>query len=327
MDKLKSEKLQPEYVLPSGPALRRAALIGLTLADADMNPLKPGERRPWQKPEENSASPTTLTPKPPEPKPNQNSPQSQEPELTPAQKLQAAQQESDLWNRVAHSPKLSPKAAAWAKGIARSLAAEVKLRKKAVAFSESVREKPLPQPVFPVSNNSKKQFDVEEVLGAYGELLQNINTLSVYDISSLPVPKREMKEAIKLFYASTTSEELKKQSETAFMCLFCFQDGVGANPLEFNTDPASVGTEKWLLRQNLRMAESEVLLAEWKGFRATKKLTQTTPGTSPSPSLEPMEAATPSKEYRGDGNEDAGVEAMLRGMEWAKRQKQEQQKK
>ena len=55
----------------------------------------------------------------------------QEVELTPEQKMQAAVADQAKWSRVAADPDLSPAAAAWAAGAARSAAAEVKLRQKA----------------------------------------------------------------------------------------------------------------------------------------------------------------------------------------------------
>ena len=62
--------------------------------------------------------------------------QEQEPEASPQEKLQAAHQDREKWSKVALLPGLSPAAAAWARGMARSAASEASLREKGLAFQE-----------------------------------------------------------------------------------------------------------------------------------------------------------------------------------------------
>jgi len=71
---------------------------------------------------------------PPPPKSKQPAPQ--QPVLSPQQKLERAQADHRKWSAIAADPKLSPKAAAWAKDVARMAAAEVTLRQKALTYKE-----------------------------------------------------------------------------------------------------------------------------------------------------------------------------------------------
>lgn len=63
---------------------------------------------------------------------SQKSKQSAPPSLSPREKLQAAQADYEKWSAVAAKPGLSPQAAAWALGAARSAKAEADLRQKAL---------------------------------------------------------------------------------------------------------------------------------------------------------------------------------------------------
>ena len=56
--------------------------------------------------------------------------------LSPQEKLANAQADYEKWSQVAAKPGLSPAAAAWALGAARSARAEMDLRQKAAAFAE-----------------------------------------------------------------------------------------------------------------------------------------------------------------------------------------------
>jgi hypothetical protein len=61
-------------------------------------------------------------------------------ELTPEEKMHAAQGRQDKWSKVAADPSLSPRAAAWAQGLARSAAAEVVLRQKAASVAQMAND-------------------------------------------------------------------------------------------------------------------------------------------------------------------------------------------
>ena len=80
-----------------------------------------------------------------------------------SQKLAQAQQEADKWSQVAATPGLSPKAAAWAQGVARSSKAAAILYEKAMAFqqlqnSQSSQLDPSSKTRNPVSERLRPEF-------------------------------------------------------------------------------------------------------------------------------------------------------------------------
>jgi hypothetical protein len=54
--------------------------------------------------------------------------------LTPPEKMARAKADAAKWHRIASSPNLSPRAAAWALDMARSAEAEVRLRRKGAVY-------------------------------------------------------------------------------------------------------------------------------------------------------------------------------------------------
>src|ERR1700756_4829532 len=87
------------------------------------------------------------------PRSSKKSKPKQEPELSPEEKMQAAQADYQKWSKVAADPSLSPAAAAWALGVAKSAQAEIALRQKAAQHNGQTPERnlaitlglPLPQ--------------------------------------------------------------------------------------------------------------------------------------------------------------------------------------
>lgn len=72
----------------------------------------------------------SLAPKKPQPEGQEN----QEQPPSSEEKLVAAQAEVEKWRRLAASPNLGPKAAAWVQDMVQSAQAEVRLRQKGLAY-------------------------------------------------------------------------------------------------------------------------------------------------------------------------------------------------
>ncbi len=126
----------------------------------------------------------------------------------------------------------------------------------------------------------KPQLPVGDVMDAYGKLLEKY-PLSIIDVSLLPLPKTKMKIILKALYAKAASPEQRNSLEVAFVLLSKFQDGVGATPVDgklLRGDPKAILKankallDKWLPWQKLSSAEAEILLAEWKRFKAREPI-------------------------------------------------------
>jgi hypothetical protein len=120
------------------------------------------------------------------------------------------------------------------------------------------------------------ELTVAAVISAYGELLEKY-PLSILDTSMLPIPKAKMKVLLKGLYAGGDYPEQENAFEIGFMSLSNFQDGVGARPISrklLNGDArdnlkANMAIlEKLMPWEKLAFAETEILLAEWKRFKA-----------------------------------------------------------
>ena len=83
----------------------------------------------------------------------QPAPAKAQPNLEPEAKLTMAQNEAAMWSKVAASPNLSPQAASVAMNAARSAAAEVKLRQKALAYQSPNQDPPPGQDQPPPQNS------------------------------------------------------------------------------------------------------------------------------------------------------------------------------
>jgi len=117
-------------------------------------------------------------------------------------------------------------------------------------------------------------MQVGGVLSAYGVLIEQY-PLAIMDISMLPIPKTKLKVLLKGLYARTNNPDQRNLFEAGFMHLSKFQDGVGHAPidchlprgdLKANSQADIEAMNKWLLMEKLSLADSEVLLAEWKRF-------------------------------------------------------------
>lgn len=117
---------------------------------------------------------------------------------------------------------------------------------------------------------------VGEVLDAYGALLENY-PLAIMDVSMLPTSKTKMKALLKAMYAKASDPAQQNWIEVGFMFLSKFQDGVGPTPIDGTLSSGNAKTnmqadmailDKWMPWEKLSLAESEILLAEWKRFKA-----------------------------------------------------------
>jgi hypothetical protein len=133
----------------------------------------------------------------------------------------------------------------------------------------------------------EKPKTIDEVMSAYGALLEKY-PLAIMDIAMLPMPKTQMKAMLKALYARAKTAADQNTLEVGFQFLSKFQDGVGATPIDavtFDGKPAlarhhdaDLGRgldaddiaklDKWLAWDKLSLAETEILMAEWKRFKA-----------------------------------------------------------
>jgi hypothetical protein len=117
-------------------------------------------------------------------------------------------------------------------------------------------------------------MQVGDVLSAYGALMEK-HPLAIMDISMLPIPKTKMKVLLKSLYTTANNPAQRNLFEAGFIHLSKFQDGVGHTPIDChfprgdikaNSQADIEAMNKWLLLEKLSLADSEVLLAEWKRF-------------------------------------------------------------
>ncbi|SRR5579875_230555 len=65
----------------------------------------------------------------------------------------------------------------------------------------------------------------------YGEILER-GTALIYDVSALPLPKADMKHALKYAWRVAPSDEVRDAIQACFVLLGQFQEGVGSTPIE-----------------------------------------------------------------------------------------------
>jgi hypothetical protein len=123
-----------------------------------------------------------------------------------------------------------------------------------------------------------KEPSMGDVMDWYGELMEKY-PLAIMDISMLPLPKTKMKQLLKVAYGQTTDPKMLNAIEMSFMFLSRFHDGVGSVPIDAILDHSPVMTRatiqadadklaKHLPWEEISLADSEILMAEWKRFKA-----------------------------------------------------------
>jgi len=133
----------------------------------------------------------------------------------------------------------------------------------------------LPELEHAAEKSPPSEKTVEDVVSEYGALIEKY-PIAILDASMLPIPKKQMKVALKAAYAQVTSPELHHHLEVGFILLSQFQEGVGPTPIdggakfkgELPSDGELANLKKWSAWQNICAAEADNLSAEWKRFLA-----------------------------------------------------------
>lgn len=112
-------------------------------------------------------------------------------------------------------------------------------------------------------------LSIEEIVSAYGSLIEKYSTAFV-DASTLPVPKRELKEALRKVWEKYP--EKRSAIEVAYVHLANFQEGVGPEPIEgklptdASPEEAIKTLESWSRWSKATKTEVEELLADVKNL-------------------------------------------------------------
>lgn len=102
------------------------------------------------------------------------------------------------------------------------------------------REKPNDPDSSPTKNASSESYNIA---ADFGELFEKNDGLGIYDISRLPHPKRDIRDALFDIYRSDTDHERKELVKTALFELTNYQNGVGDEPVRGFPDFAELSTE------------------------------------------------------------------------------------
>lgn len=111
----------------------------------------------------------------------------------------------------------------------------------------------------------------EDTVGKLSELMER-HPLAILDVSRLPLPKAEMKAALKLMWQIAPNEQLRNPIEVAYIHLSNFQEGVGDRPLEPivppNSPPEKVAAilDPYMLFAARVQAETHALSQELRRF-------------------------------------------------------------
>jgi hypothetical protein len=111
-----------------------------------------------------------------------------------------------------------------------------------------------------------------DAVAKLSELMER-HPLAILDVSRLPLPKAEMKTALKLMWQIAPNEQLRNQMEVAYIHLASFQDGVGDVPLEPivppNSPPEKVAAilDPYILFAAQVQAETHALSQELRQFK------------------------------------------------------------
>jgi hypothetical protein len=141
----------------------------------------------------------------------------------------------------------------------------------------------------PAADNTKMSREISQAAIKKLATLMEAYPSAILDTTMLPLPKTEMKAALKLAWLQTESAKWRKWLELGYVLLGDFQDDVGPNPIQpvdlpdlkpellkdwllSNAGRASMEAfKKWQQWQDLAAKESDFLLAELKQWKATQK--------------------------------------------------------
>jgi len=110
-----------------------------------------------------------------------------------------------------------------------------------------------------------------DAVAKLSELMER-HPLAILDVNRLPLPKAEMKAAMKLMWQLAPNEQRRNQMEVAYIHLSNFQEGVGDVPLEPvvppNSPPEKVAAilDPYILFAAQVQAETHTLSQEFQQF-------------------------------------------------------------
>jgi hypothetical protein len=120
--------------------------------------------------------------------------------------------------------------------------------------------------------NTRKASDPMEAVADLGDLMQRF-PCAILDSKLLPLPKDQMKEALKQAWLKARDEHIRNAVEVAFTSLCDFQEGVGEKPIERSLPPncsprqALAILEPYQALQEKISDEAAALLREFTAFK------------------------------------------------------------
>src|SRR5487761_355118 len=146
---------------------------------------------------------------------------------------------------------------------------------------------------------------VMEAVSKLGDIMER-DSFAIYDTSELPLPKPEMKLALKIAWSAAPNGYVRSATERAFVFLSNFQDGVGSTPIESHeavilklgelkatddkaNDTAKIDSaakaiaaagERWKPWEEKALKEASALALELKQFKQHAKNEPATPNVA-----------------------------------------------
>ena len=124
-----------------------------------------------------------------------------------------------------------------------------------------------------------------EVVARFGAMIEHQGT-AILDTSKLPLPKSEMKVALRTAWRIAPNDRIRHAIEADYVYLAQFQDGVGDKPadceLTLRVDPAkdALTVDRWLAWSEEVNAEMAQLLAELDELKRATPLRDNRPDFS-----------------------------------------------
>jgi hypothetical protein len=115
---------------------------------------------------------------------------------------------------------------------------------------------------------------VLDIVARYGTIMEQLG-MAIVDVSKLPLPKPQMKTALKVAWQVAPNDQLRNGVECGFVYLAHFQEGVGEEPVDWNLPPvfdmAKVAAivDRYLAWSGKVQAEMDQLQAELNEFKRT----------------------------------------------------------
>ena len=128
----------------------------------------------------------------------------------------------------------------------------------------------------PTAPQGQSFADIPKIIQAYGKVLED-SAGGFADVTALPLPKEQMKAALKLAWVVEDDGNRKEQLEASFMLLSDFREDIGPVPIRrelgpniafFNSSESLAKVEALAELGSAALAESTELLAEFGAFKA-----------------------------------------------------------